>query len=116
MSIRRHFEIKRTIKQQEFTKFKKRNYVILSIVLLTIILAQAALPVLVGDYGIHPFISNALFVFSCVFLCKPIERLIFYWNPFRKEILLLKKMETAESIVIVNEKEFALHVKYDDAA
>ena len=109
MSIRRHFEKQRIRKEQEFTKFKKGNYALLSIIIL-----QAALPVVLKiDYS---FLSNALYVFSCVVLWKLIERLIFYWNPLKKEILLLKKMETAESMVIVNEKEFALHIKYDDAA
>lgn len=117
MSIRRHFKNKRTMKEQEFTTFKKRNYVLLPVILLAVIILQAALPVtLDGDYRIHPFLGNALFVFSCVILWKPIERLIFYRDPFRKEILLLKKMENAESIVIANEKEFALHLKYNDAA
>ena len=117
MSIRRHFEIKRTIKEQEFTKFKKGNYVLLAVIFLTIIILQAALPVVSdGDHRMDSFFSNALYFFGCVILCKPIERLIFYAKPFRKEILLLKKMESAESIVIVNEKEFALHLKYDDAA
>ena len=117
MSIRRHYEKKRTIKQQEFAKFKKRNYVLLSISFLLVILLQAALPIIFGrEHRIHSIFSNAVDVFSWVILWKPIERLIFYWNPFKKEILLFKKMEMAESIVITNEKELAVDIQYNDAA
>jgi hypothetical protein len=117
MSIRRHFEIKRATKEQEFANFKKRNYTFLSISFLAVIILQGAFPVLFGvDHRIHSVLSNALDVFSWVILWKPIERLIFYWKPFKKQILLLKKMENAESITIVNEKEFAADIKYGDAA
>lgn len=117
MSIGRHFEIKRTIKEQEFAKFKKRNYVLLAISFLLVILLQGVLPIIFGrDHRIHSVFSNALDVFSWVILWKPIERLIFYWNPFKKEILLLKRMESAESIIIINEEEFAADIRYGDAA
>lgn len=116
MSIRRHFEIKRTVKEKDFTAFKKENYA-LSIIFLTITgLQSALLAISDGDYQMLSFFSNALYVFGCVILWKSIERLLLYWNRFRKEILVLKKMETAGSIIIVNEKEFSLHCKYDDAA
>ena len=52
----------------------------------------------------HSALSNALDVFSWVILWKPIERLIFYWNPFLKEISLFDKMVNAETIII--EKHF----------
>lgn len=117
MSIGRHFEIKRTIKEQEFAKFKKRNYVLLAISFLLVILLQGVLPIIFGrDHRIHSVFSNALDVFSWVILWKTIERLIFYWNPFKKEILLLKRMESAESIIIINEEEFAADIRYGDAA
>ena len=75
------------------------------------------MPIIFGrDHRIHSVFSNALDVFSWVILWKTIERLIFYWNPFKKEILLLKKMETAESIKIINEEEFAADIRYGDAA
>jgi hypothetical protein len=117
LSIRRHFEINGTIQEQEFAKFKRRNYALLTICLLLVIILQAALIVLPGlDHRLYPVCSNALSVFSCVILWKSIERLIFYWNPFKKKILLLKKMENAESIVIVNEKEFIANHQHWDAA
>jgi hypothetical protein len=117
MSIRRHFEIKRTIREQEFNNFKKRNYTFLGISFLAVIILQGLLPIIFDiDHRMHSVFNNALDVFSLVILWKPIERLIFYWNPFKKEILLLNKMENAESIIIVNEKEFVIDRQYDDAA
>jgi len=117
LSIRRHFEIKRSMKEKEFRKFKKKNYVLLSVCFLLVILLQGALPLIFGpEYRIHSVFSNAVDVLSWVILWKPIERLIFYWNPFKKEILLFRKMEMAESTVIVNEKEFAVDRQYNDAA
>lgn len=116
MSIRRHLEIKRTSKEQEFANFKKRNYAFLVVSFMAIIILQGIFPLLFGiDHRTHSVFSNALDVFSWVILWKPIERLIFYWNPFKKQILLLKKMKNTESIVIVNEKEFANDHQYGDA-
>jgi len=53
---------------------------------------------------VHSAFSNALDVFSWVILWKPIDRLIFYWNPFLKEICILDKMINAEAAIIENEK------------
>jgi len=117
LSIRRHFEIKRSMKADQFRKFKKRNYILLSITFLLLILLQGAFPLIFDqDYRIHTVFRNALDVFSWVILWKPIEHLIFHWNPLKKEILLLRKMEMAESIVIINEKEFVVDLQYNDAA
>jgi hypothetical protein len=44
-----------------------------------------------------------------VVLWKPIERLIFYWNPFLKDICLLDKMISAEATVIENEKSSVVY-------
>jgi hypothetical protein len=61
--------------------------------------------------------SNAIDVFSWVILWKPIERLIFYWNPFLKEISLFNKMANAEVNVIENEEELVnYHMDHFDAA
>jgi hypothetical protein len=117
LSIRRHFEKKRTIKEQEFIKFRKRTYILLLVSFLMVIILQGVVPFIFGsNYQIPSVFSNALDVFSFVILWKPIERLIFYWNPFKKDILLYRKMEMAESIVIVNEKEFAVKLQYNNAA
>ena len=47
---------------------------------------------------------NSLDVFSWVILWHPIDELMFHWNPHLKDINLLNKLATAESIIIENEK------------
>jgi len=116
LSINRHFEIKRSMKEEEFRKFKKKNYTLLAICFLLVILLQGAVPMIFAGDVMHPVVSNTLGIFSWVILWKPIERLVFCWNPFKKDILLFRKMEMAESTVIVNEKEFAIDRQYNDAA
>jgi hypothetical protein len=39
-----------------------------------------------------------------VILWRPIDKLIFYWNPHLKDISLMDKLATAEVIIIENEK------------
>ena len=96
-TIRRHFLIKKNLKEVEFQKFKRKNYTLLLISITVVMFCQGVLPNLFGqDHRIHSMFSNAIDVFSWVVLWKPIERLIFYWNPFLKEILLLDKLQNAK--------------------
>ena len=61
--------------------------------------------------------SNAIDVFSWVILWKPIERLIFYWNPFLKEILLYEKIQNAKVTIVESEEELIdYHLEHFDAA
>ena len=117
-TIRRHFLIKKQIKKTEFRKFKKRNFILLFISILIVMFCQGFLPGMFDqDHRIHSMFSNAIDVFSWVILWKPIERLIFYWNPFLKEILLLDKMANAEINVIANEEGLVnYHMDHHDAA
>jgi hypothetical protein len=39
-----------------------------------------------------------------VLLWRPIDVLLFYWNPHLKDICLLNKLATSEIIIIENEK------------
>jgi hypothetical protein len=104
-AIRRHYTIKKAVKEKEFTKFKRRSYYLLAIGLAVVMTCQGLLPyILSQEHRVHSALSNALDVFSWVILWKPIERLIFYWNPFLKDICLLDKMITAEATVVENEK------------
>ena len=117
-TIRRHFTFKKVLKETEFKKFKRRNYTLLLISLSIVVFAQGLLPNILGqDHRIHSVFSNAIYVFSWVILWKPIERLIFNWNPYLKDVLLFHKMTTAEVIVIENEKELLNHhMEHFDAA
>lgn len=116
-SIRRHFEMKKKLKELEFRKFKKRNYILLVIAFLIVVICQGALPAIFGqDHRMHSVFSNSVDVFSWVIMWKPIERLIFYWNPFLKEISLIDKMIDAELTVVKNDKDlFDYHLEHLNA-
>jgi hypothetical protein len=49
-------------------------------------------------------IHNIIDVFSWVIAWKPIDRLIFYWNPYKKDIHLLDRLASAEVIVLEKNK------------
>ena len=117
-TIRRHFHIKKELKKTEFKKFKKRNFFLLLVSILVVMICQGLLPeVFNQDHRIHSMFSNALDVFSWVILWKPIERLIFSWNPYLKEILLFDKLIHAKVTLIENEEELVnYHMEHYDAA
>lgn len=117
-TIRRHYYILQKVKEHEFYKFKKKNYILLFASILIVMFCQGILPLLFGqDHRIHSMFSNAIDVFSWVVLWKPIERLIFYWNPFLKDILLYKKIQTAKVKIVENEEDLInYHMEHFDAA
>lgn len=117
-TIRRHFHIQKTLKEIEFGKFKRKNYTLLMISIGIVMFCQGVLPLIMGqDHRIHSMFSNAIDVFSWVILWKPIERLIFYWNPFLKEILLFDKMQNAKVNIVESEEELInYHLEHFDAA
>ena len=105
-AIRRHFSLKKSIKEAEFKKFKKRNWILLIFSLLTVMFFQGVMPLIFGaEHRIHSAFSNALDVFSWVILWKPIEKLIFYWNPFLKEICIFDKLINAPIVIVSENKE-----------
>jgi len=100
-AVRRHFAVKEKIKRAEFKRFRTRAFKLLITSTLIVMACQGLVPVLMGEeHRIHSAFSNSLDVFSWVLLWKPIERLIFYWNPFLKEISLYNKLVHADLIVI----------------
>lgn len=117
-TIRRHYQIQKMLKEIEFSKFKKKNYILLCISICIVMFCQGILPLLFGqDHRIHSMFSNAIDVFSWVILWKPIERLIFYWNPFLKDILLFEKIKNAEVKIVESEEELIdYHLEHIDAA
>lgn len=117
-TIRRHYSLKRHIAEAQFNRFKRKNYILLCVSILIVMICQGLLPRIFNqDHRIHSMFSNALDVFSWVILWKPIERLIFYWNPFLKDILLYNKMATADVIYVDNEQELINHhMEHTDAA
>ncbi len=100
-AIRRHFAGSKAIALTNFDNFKRRAFKLLLVSLAVVTISHGVLPLLpTGEKNtIHNGLSNSLDVFSWVILWKPIERLIFYWNPFLKEISVLDKLEKAEVIL-----------------
>jgi hypothetical protein len=100
-AIRRHFSEKKSIKEAEFERFKRRSYLLLFFSLAVVMLCQGLLPlVLRGAHQIHSGLSNTLDVFSWVILWRPIDQLIFCWNPFLKDISIMNRLVTGEIILI----------------
>lgn len=104
-SIRRHFQEKMTLKQAEFEKFKRRSYILLFMSLFVVILCQGLVPfVLNAEHRIHSGLSNSLDVLCWVILWRPIDKLIFSWNPYLKDISILDRLSKAE-IMITDDEE-----------
>lgn len=100
-AINRHFQIKEEMMKKEFEKFKKRSVKLLFMSLAVIMICHGLLPLLnMEEHGISTTITNSIDVFSWVILWKPIDRLIFGWNPFLKDISLFHKLASAEVIVM----------------
>jgi hypothetical protein len=101
-SIKRHFETKKLSRQAAFERFKRRNYGLLFVSLLLILVLHLAGPLFLKESEvIHSAIGSGLDIFSWVVLWQPIEKLVFYWNPYLKEISILERLATAD--IVFNE-------------
>ena len=91
---------------EEFGKFKRRNFILLAISCATVMICQSLLPLVISIHseGFSEGLKNCLDVFSWVILWRPIYDLLFEWNPYLKDILLLHKLATAEVIIIDSKK------------
>ncbi|HRE37504.1 MAG TPA: hypothetical protein PK092_03645 [Chitinophagaceae bacterium] len=105
-AIRSHFNLKIYLKQEEFRKFKIRTFRLLVVSLIIVLSFQAVLSYIGGlmDERMSGALHNTLDVFSWVILWKPIDRLIFYWNPFKKDLHLLERLANAEVIILEKTK------------
>lgn len=105
-AIRNHFSLKKFIKEQEFIKFKRRTFKLLCASLITVLSLQALVPFVIEgmDERLASSVHNVVDVFSWVIMWKPIDRLIFYWNPFKKDIHLLDRLANAGVNVIEKQK------------
>ena len=109
-AIRRHFNELKEHKIKNFEKYKRRNITMLAASTLIVMLFHILLPlVLTSDKGIGSAVRNSLDIFSWVILWRPIDELVFNWNPHLAEINLFSKLATAELIIIENEKKVAVN-------
>ena len=105
-AIRRHFNELKEHKIKNFEKYKRRNITMLIASTVIVMLFHILLPlVLTSDQGISSAVRNSLDIFSWVILWRPIDELVFNWNPHLAEINLFNKLATAELIIIENEKK-----------
>lgn len=103
-SIRRHYEQRKAAKLKEFGKFKKRSWALLIVSIIVVLICQGFIPMLMNpDNQILSALHMNLDIFSWVLLWRPIDVLLFSWNPYLKDICLLNKLATAEVIMIENE-------------
>jgi len=108
-AIRNHFNVKKFLREEEFKKFKRRTFKLLVASLAIVLTFQAILPYAIEgmDRRLQGSMRNVLDVFSWVIMWKPIDRLIFYWNPFKKDLHLLDRLANAEVIVLEKNKAVA---------
>jgi hypothetical protein len=100
-ALRRHYSVQENLITKEFSKFKKRSFKLLVMSFAMVMICHGLLPFfLTEDHGIGATIMNSFDVFSWVILWKPIDRLIFGWNPYLKEISMYHKLINAEVIVM----------------
>ena len=105
-AIRKHFLEKKTVIQAQFEKFKRRTYMLLVVSLAVVMVCHYFIPLIIGTgQVIQSGLNNGMDVFSWVILWKPIDRLIFYWNPFLKDISIMERLEKAEFMVSEVEKQ-----------
>jgi hypothetical protein len=112
-AVRRHFYLLEKQQRIEFQKFKKKNFRLLCLSMMAVMFFHGLFPILfLPGFNIQPTILNTLDIFSWVILWRPIDKLIFQWNPYRKEISLLQKM--ASAIVIKVNSNDKLFQKTDE--
>jgi len=109
-AIRRHFSETKAIATATFERFKRRTYMLLFASLTVVVICQGFLPLLLikDDHSLQSGLMGSLDVLCWVVLWKPIERLIFYWNPFLKDISIMDRLEKAEVTITEIETDIAV--------
>jgi len=104
-SIRRHYSLKLANRIKEFKRFKIRSWILLAVSVLVVLITQGFVPMLIDEENrILSALHNSLDIFSWVLLWRPIDVLLFSWNPHLKDIGLLDKLANSELIIIESEK------------
>jgi hypothetical protein len=104
-AIRTHFQNKKVRREREFKKFKVRTWILLAISIAVVMVCQGFVPLFLDEENtFHTGLGNSLDIFSWVLLWRPIDLLLFFWNPHLKDICLLNKLATAEVIIIDNDQ------------
>ncbi len=99
-AVRRHYSLKEQLTKVEFEKFKKKSFKLLFMSLSVVMVCHGLLPLLFGESELGSTILNSVDVLCWVILWKPIDRLIFGWNPFLKDISLYSKLANSEILIM----------------
>ena len=100
-AIKRHFAEKKAMREAEFRRFKRRSFMLLAMSLIVIVLCHGVFPLFLNSNSqFQTIILTSSDIFSWVILWKPIDKLIFDWNPHLKDISILHKLSTAEATII----------------
>ncbi len=76
----------------------------LAVSILVVLITQGFVPMLIDEENrIIAALHNSLDIFSWVLLWRPIDVLLFSWNPHLKDIGLLTKLSVSELIIIEGE-------------
>lgn len=107
-AVKRHFQVKKEIRITQFQKFKKRAWMLMIASITIVIISLGVLPFAFHLEGeLQRGIENILECFCWVVLWRPINQLLFEWNPHLKEISLYHKLSTAEVIIVSNQQQAA---------
>lgn len=103
-AIRGHYSVKKKIREAEFEKFKRRTWIMLALSLVVVVICHCLSTLLLDSgYQITSGLNNGLDIFSWVILWRPIDKLLFQWNPHLKDISLLDKLSNAEALILDHE-------------
>jgi hypothetical protein len=104
-AIKRHFMAKKYAQEAAFARFKKRSFRLLFSSLAVVVVCHGLVPLFLTDNGgLYSALLNGIDIFSWVMLWQPIDKLLFHWNPYLKDIAISRKLATAEVIISENVK------------
>ena len=105
-AIKRHFGEKKEQREAEFKRFKRRSFGLLVISFIVIILCHGIFPLFLNSSNqFQTILLTSSDIFSWVILWRPIDKLVFDWNPHLKDISILNRLSTAEMMIISVNKE-----------
>jgi hypothetical protein len=103
-AMRGHFSEKKLLRVAAFDKFKRRTYTLLFVSLAIVMICHGVVPILLKkENTLNSGLSNSMDIFSWVILWQPIDKLIFHWNPFLKDISIMDRLTKADVTIVQNE-------------
>jgi hypothetical protein len=104
-AVKRHFSNIMLVKQEDFEKFKRRNYMVLFVGLLIILLSHILIPTFISESsGVEAAILTGIDIFSWVMMWQPIDNLLFHLKAHLEEINTIKKLTEAGVVYTENDE------------